>query len=92
MLGATDPAALDGLKAKVHAASDKLDADLAAMEGGPDAAKVAAFKPVWEDFKKTREGEIIPAIYAGKTADAKALATGIQAERMKTLKAAMGCN
>jgi hypothetical protein len=44
------------------------------------------------DFKKTREGGIIPAIYAGKTADAKALVTGIKAERTKTLKAGMGCN
>ena len=56
-----------------------------------DEAKAAAFKPTWEDFKKTRETEIIPLVYAGKNADAKAIATGIQAERMGKMKAAMGC-
>ena len=91
MIATTDPAALDGYKAKVHAASDALDADLAAMASGPDAAKAAAFKPVWEAFKNTRETEIIPAVYAGKNADAKAIATGVQAERMKQMKGAMGC-
>jgi len=91
MIAETDPAKLDDYKAKVHAASDKLDADLAAMASGPDATKAGEFKPVWEAFKNTRETEIIPAVYAGKNADAKAIATGIQAERMKQMKAAMGC-
>jgi hypothetical protein len=35
MIGEADAAKLDGYKAKVHAASDALDADLAAMAGGP---------------------------------------------------------
>lgn len=90
MIGSTDRASHDALKAKVHAASAKLDGILAGMAGA-DAAKAAAFKPVWEDFKKTRETEIIPAVYAGKNAEAKAIATGIQAERMGKMKAAMGC-
>jgi hypothetical protein len=90
MIGSSDKSAYDGLKAKIHGASAKLDATLAAM-GGADAAKAAAFKPVWEDFKKTRETEIIPFVYAGKQADAKALAGGVQAERMGKMKAAMGC-
>jgi hypothetical protein len=91
MLGEADAAKLDGLKAKVHAASAKLDADLAAMTAGPDAAKVSAFKPVWDAFKATRETEIIPAIYAGDKEKAKGLASGVQAGRMKEMKAAMGC-
>ena len=91
MIAETDPAKLDVYKAKVHAASEKLDADLAAMASGPDAAKVAEFTPAWEAFKNTRETQIIPAVYAGQNADAKAIATGIQAERMKQMKAAMGC-
>jgi hypothetical protein len=90
MLGSTDKAVNDDLKGKVHAASAKLDGILASMAYS-DAAKVSAFKPVWEDFKKTRETEIIPAIYAGKNADAKAIASGIQAERMGKMKATMGC-
>jgi LysM repeat protein len=91
MVAETNPAKLDDLKAKVHAASDKLDADLATMASGADAAKAAEFQPVWEAFKKTRETEIIPDVYAGKNADAKAIATGIQAERMAKMKAIMGC-
>jgi hypothetical protein len=90
MIGSTDKSTYDDLKAKVHAASARLDSVLGAMSYS-DAAKVAAFKPVWEDFKKTRETEIIPAVYAGKNAEAKAIATGIQAERMGKMKAAMGC-
>ncbi len=91
MLGEADATKLDGLKAKVHEASGKVDADLAAMAAGPDAAKVTAFKPVWDAFKQTREAEIIPALYAGDKEKAKGLATGVQAGRMKEMKGAMGC-
>ncbi len=91
MLDTTDKATQDELKAKVHAASTKLDEALAAMAKGPDAAKAKDFKTVWEEFRKTRDNEIIPLIYVGKKAEAKALATGIQAERMKKMKGVMGC-
>lgn len=91
MTAEADAGKLDGYKAKIHAASKALDGNLAAMSGGPDAAKVQAFKPVWEDFKATREKEIIPALYAGDKDKAKGLATGVQADRMKQMKAAMGC-
>jgi hypothetical protein len=46
---------------------------------------------VWEAFKATRENEIVPAVYAGDKEKAKGLASGVQAERMKQMKAAMGC-
>ncbi|MBK8640003.1 MAG: hypothetical protein IPN92_17620 [Chromatiaceae bacterium] len=69
-----------------------VDADLATMAGGPEAAKVNAFKPTWDAFKATRDGEIVPAVKAGDIAKAKGLATGVQAGRMKEMKAAMGCN
>lgn len=94
MIGSTDKAKNDDLKGKIQAASGKVDANVAAMAksyNAGDEAKAAAFKPVWEAFKSTREGEIIPLVYAGKNADAKAIATGIQAERMGKMKAAMGC-
>ena len=91
MLDTTDKATQDDLKAKVNAASGKLDEVLAAMAKGPDAAKATDFKMVWEEFRKTRDMEIIPYIYAGKKAEAKALATSIQAERMKKMKGVMGC-
>lgn len=92
MIIETDPGKLDDYKDKVRAASNAVDADLAAMAGGSDAAKVNAFKPAWEAFKKTRETEIIPALYAGDKEKAKGIATGVQAQRIKTMKAAMGCN
>jgi len=91
MLDSTDKANQDEFKAKVNMASVKLNEILAAMAKGPDAAKAADFKTVWEEFRKTRDMEIIPYIYAGKKAEAKALATGIQAERMKKMKGVMGC-
>jgi hypothetical protein len=91
MLDASDKATQDDLKGKVQAASAKLDEVLAAMAKGPDAAKAKDFKVVWEEFRKTRDNEIIPDIYAGKKAEAKALATGVQAERMKKMKGTMGC-
>jgi hypothetical protein len=91
MLAEPDAAKLDGYKAKIHAASNALDANLAAMVGGPDAPRAGAFKPVWEAFKATRENEIIPAVYAGDKEKAKGLASGVQAGRMKEMKAAMGC-
>lgn len=91
MIDEADATKLDGYVEKIHAASAALDADLAAMASGPDAAKAQAFKPVWEAFKNTRETEIIPAVKAGNKAKAKELATGIQAGRMKEMKAAMGC-
>lgn len=94
MIGSSDKLAQDDLKGKVHAASGKLDALLTAMQknyNAGDEAKAQAFKPVWEAFKATREGEIIPAVYAGRNADAKAIAGGVQAERMKQMKGAMAC-
>lgn len=94
MLIETDVTALDDLKTKVHAASTRLDRILIGMQMSMDAAtvqKAADFKAIWSEFKNTRETSIIPAIYAGKPEDAKALANGIQAERVKTMKATMGC-
>lgn len=94
MIGSSDRAAQDDLKGKIQAASAKLDGVLGAMAKSYNAdneAKAAAFKSVWEAFKATRENEIIPNLYAGKVAEAKAIAGGVQAERMKQMKGAMGC-
>lgn len=46
-------------------------------------------KKTWEDFKKTRNDEIIPAVQSGDVAKAKALATGIQKERFKKIVMAL---
>ncbi len=94
MLDSSDKATNDGLKASIAAATARVDATLAAMAksyNAGDEAKAASFKPTWEEFKATRDKDIVPLIYAGKHAEAKALGTGIQAQRMGKLKAAMGC-
>ncbi|MFQ5480844.1 MAG: hypothetical protein ACE5DW_06165 [Thermodesulfobacteriota bacterium] len=50
------------------------------------AGKEAQFKELsdnWNAFKKTREEELVPLLIAGKDAKAKAIALGIQKERLK---------
>jgi hypothetical protein len=90
MMNAKDKSAQDALNAKVQAASTKLDSVLAAMTGAN--AKVAAdFKAVWDQFKATREKEIIPAIYKGDAEDAKKITNGIQYERLSKMWGIMSC-
>ena len=50
----------------------------------PPAGKEAAYKELtdtWAAFKKTREEELVPAIVAGRQADADKIGLGIQKER-----------
>ena len=49
-------------------------------------AKFKEFQEIWQAFKKTRDTEIIPAVKAGKVDVAKALAKGVQAERLGKMK------
>ena len=80
----------DALNAKVQAASTKVDSVLAGMTG--TGAKVAAdFKAFWDQFKATRDNEIIPAIYRGNAGEAKKLADGIQYERLSKMWSIMSC-
>ena len=90
MLNAKDKSAQDALKAKMQAASTKLDSLLAGMTGA-DAQVAADVKVVWEEFKATRDNEIIPAIYKGNIDDAKKIANGIQSERMAKMWSIMSC-
>jgi hypothetical protein len=90
MMNAKDTSAQDALNAKVQAASTKLDSVLAGMTGAH--AKVAAdFKAVWDQFKETRDKEIIPAIYKGNADDAKKIANGIQYDRLSKMWGIMSC-
>ena len=90
MMNAKEKSAQDALNAKVQAASTKLDSLLAGMTGAN--AKVAAdFKAVWDQFKATREKEIIPAIYKGDAEDAKKITNGIQYERLSKMWGIMSC-
>jgi chemoreceptor-like protein with four helix bundle sensory module len=81
MIIAKDKSAQDALNAKVEAASTKLDSVLASITGGANANVAADFKAVWDQFKATRDKEIIPAIYKGNADDAKKIADGIQYDR-----------
>jgi hypothetical protein len=74
MAKAKDKSAQDALNAKVQAASTKLDSVLAGMAGA-DAKKAADFRAVWDQFKETRNKEIIPAIYKGTPTMPKSLST-----------------
>jgi hypothetical protein len=90
MMSAKDKSAQDALNAKVQAASTKLDSVLASMTDAH--AKVAAdFKAVWDQFKATREKEIIPAIYKGDADDAKKITNGIQSDRLSKMWGIMSC-
>jgi hypothetical protein len=90
MLNAKDKSAQDAVKAKMQAASSKLDSALTGMSGAH--AKVAAdFKAVWDQFKATREEEIMPAIYKGNVDDARKVADGIQSERIAKMWSIMSC-
>lgn len=94
LMGATTPLTLDNHAIRLQVASETLDARLATMRrarDARDAARAAEFEPVWTAFKHTRETEIIPAVRAGKAELARDIALGIQAERMKAMRAAMGC-
>ncbi len=90
MLSAKDKSAQDALSAKVQAASAKLDSVLAAMTGA-DAKAATAFKSVWDQFKATRDKDIIPAIYKGDADEAKKIADGIQYQRLSQMWSIMSC-
>ena len=87
---AKDKSAQDAFNAKVQAASTKLDSVLAGMTGA-DAKMAADFKAVWDQFKATREEEIMPAIYKGNVDDARKIADGIQSERIAKMWSIMSC-
>jgi hypothetical protein len=90
MMDAKGQSAQDALTAKVQAASSKLDSVLASMTGA-EAKAAADFKAVWDQFKATRDGEIIPAVFAGKASDAKKIAAGVQADRLSKMWGIMSC-
>ena len=90
MLNSRDEPAQNALSAKMRAASAKLDSVLARMTGAH--SKVAAdFKAVWDQFKATRNIEIVPAINEGNADDAKKIADGIQYDRLAKMWSIMSC-
>lgn len=90
MVDSRGKADLNALKREVYASSAELEGRVGALTGS-EAARAIAFRRVWEAFKKTREQEILPAIYRGRYDQARSIAYGIQAERFEKMKAALGC-
>jgi hypothetical protein len=77
MMLAKDKSAQDAWNAKVQAASTKLDSMLAGMSGA-DAKVASDFKAVWDQFKATRENEIIPAITTATSTMQRSLSTAFK--------------
>lgn len=71
--------------------ADTVSATIARLK--PPAGKEAQFKELvdtWNAFKKTRETELVPLILAGKDAEARKIATGIQKERITRCQELLG--
>lgn len=81
---------LDALKREVYASSAELEGAVGGLIGD-DVARAIAFRRIWEAFKRTREQEILPAVYRGRYDQARSIAYGIQSERFEKMKAALGC-
>jgi hypothetical protein len=90
MIKAKDKSAQDALNAKVQEASTKLESVLAGMTG-INAKAAADFKTLWDQFRATRDNQIIPAIYKGNADEAKRIADGIQSERLSKMWSIMSC-
>jgi hypothetical protein len=95
LLDTTDKPAQATLQSEIGKASKEVDDSIKVALADKTTAKDAAakykeLKEVWEAFKKTRDGEIVPAVKAGKADAAKALAKGIQAERFGKMKELLG--
>jgi Four helix bundle sensory module for signal transduction len=85
-----DASKFDSLQADIDKATASVDEALASALSdktlSADKAKTFSdIKVVWEEFKTTRDTQIIPAVRAGKKDEAKAIATGVQAERFKKM-------
>jgi hypothetical protein len=90
MINAKDVSTQDALNAKMREASTKLYSVLAGMTGS-DAKAAADLKALWDQFKGTRDNQIIPAIYKGNADEAKKITDGIQSERLSKMWIIMSC-
>jgi methyl-accepting chemotaxis protein len=87
MMAAPDRAAQEALHEQIRTLTRDIDTAFAALLDGARSDDVAAglrdVRQVWQAFRDTRDGELIPAIYAGRLDEARAIATGVQAERYR---------
>jgi len=89
MLSEDDRAVLEMRYDDALKSSKDLDTLLAAAMKNeslrPIQPTLSQFKVVWEAFKKTRDDEIIPALFSGARDKARGLAQGVQAPRFKKM-------
>lgn len=79
---------------KISVLSEEIEIQARDMLNSPetrpeDKRKLTEFLPIWKDFKKTRDEEIIPRLLTGnaeRLEEAKNLARTIQAERFQKMK------
>ena len=85
LLDTKDGSARRRLERQIARASGELDTILGEPRG-PEAVALASFARIWEQFKHTRECEILPAIRSGRLGQARSKAYGIQAQRLAKMK------
>lgn len=89
MLGEDDRAVLEMRQEEAMKSSKDLDNLLAAAMKNEslraNQATLAKFKVVWDEFKKTRDNEIIPMLFAGDRLKARYTALTTQAPRFKKM-------
>jgi len=93
MMGETNKDKMDKYNADIQEVSKEIDGELIqwfekGLEGHGEKmnAFMRDFKAVWNDFRNTRDAQIIPFIYQNNIQEAKDLALGIQAERYKKMR------
>lgn len=92
MMSETNKDKMDKYNADIQEVSKEIDGEMIqwfekGLEGHDEKmnAFMRDFKIVWNDFRNTRDTQIIPFIYQNNIQEAKALALGIQAERYKKM-------
>lgn len=89
MLSEGDRAVLDMRYEEALQSSKKVDALLGSAISDKSLAAVQPtlkqFNGIWEEFKATRDKEIIPALFAGERDKARGLAQKVQAGRFKKM-------
>lgn len=85
MMATTDKAKMDEQNEVVKEVKKDIEARLGELIKSTSNEKVKTLKDLIVAFRETRDKEVIPLIYEGKVQEAKALGTGIQAERYKKI-------
>ncbi len=87
MMAAKDRETLEKQHARIKELTREIDTSFEQLLGGSLRgelkARIGKVKEIWEAFRDTRDTQLIPLIYKGHLEEARALATGIQAEQFQ---------